>query len=251
MNRRVLIRPLKCGGFSLVELMISLLMGIVAMAVLLSMYLSTTQSARFKHAILKVQENGRFATDLISRTVRMAGYDDPMTATVVSAPLINGSITRLGAQIGGQTELKFLTDTLSVRYEGGTGIRDCQGQSVAADDWVTNMYGITTDNNLVCATFTNSSGSVSNVTRLAEGVENMIVLYGEDTDDTGDINRYVFSLFVTDWSKVLSLQISLLVNSIDNALLEDDTICFGCVLFNGTSDLLVRQEFQTTIEVRN
>jgi len=247
----MLIRPLKWGGFSLVELMISMLMGIIVMAVLLRMYQSNSQSARFKHAILKVQENGRFATDVISRTVRMAGYDNPMTATVVSAPLINGSVSHGGALISGQTELKTLTDTLSIRYEGGTGIRDCQGQSVAAGDWVTNMYGVTTDNNLVCATFTNSSGSVSNVTRLAEGVENLIVLYGEDIDDTGEINRYVFAPVVNDWTKVLSLQISLLVNSIDNALLEDDTICLGCVLFNGTSDLLVRQEFQTTIEVRN
>ena len=79
MYRRMLIRPLKCRGFSLVELMISMLMGIVVMAVLLSMYQSNSQSARFKHAVLKVQENGRFATDVIGRTVRMAGYDNPMT----------------------------------------------------------------------------------------------------------------------------------------------------------------------------
>ena len=166
---------MNCRGFSLVELMVSLLVGLFAMAVLLGVYQSNTSVARFHNAVLKVQENGRFATDVIGRTARMAGYDDPMTATEVAAPLIDGSINRAGAQIS-QTGLKLDGDTVSIRYEGGADIRDCQGQSVAADDWVTNMYAITTDNNLVCATFTNNSGLVSDAITLAEGVEDMRVL---------------------------------------------------------------------------
>ena len=250
MTVRKLHRTMRCSGFSLVELMISLVIGLIAMAVMLGIYQGNTQIARFQSAILKVQENGRFAIDMISRSTRMAGYDDPLTATVVSAPLIDGSMDSAGAQIS-QTGLKTDGDTLSIRYEGGAGIRDCQGQSVAADDWVTNMYAITTDNNLVCATFTNNSGLVSNATTLAEGVEDMRVVYGLDIDATGDVNRYVRSVAVADWSQVVSLRVALLVNSIDNALTADDTICLGCIVFAGASDLLARQEFQTTIEIRN
>ena len=250
MYRRMRNGNMNCRGFSLVELMVSLVVGLIAMAVLLGVYQSNTSIARFHSAVLKVQENGRFATDVIGRTARMAGYDDPMTVTEVTAPLIEGSMNSSGAQIS-QTGLRTDGDTVSIRYEGGTDIRDCQGQSVAANDWVTNMYAITTDNNLVCATFTNNSGLVSDATTLAEGVEDMRVLYGLDIDATGDINRYARAVAVSDWSQVRSLRVSLLVNSVDNALVENDTICLGCAVYSGTSDLLVREEFQTTIEVRN
>jgi len=49
------------------------------------------------------------------------------------------------------------------------------------------------------------------------------------------------------------LRVALLVNSIGSVLTTDDTNCLGCRVFAGTfdADRLVRQEFQTTIEVRN
>jgi type IV pilus assembly protein PilW len=250
MSAGKLCRPLKCGGFSLVELMISLVLGLLVMAVMLGIYQSNTQTARFHNANLKLQENGRFAMDIISRTARMAGYDDPMTTTEVATPVINGSIDSAGALIT-QTGLKLSEHTLSVRFEGGTDIRDCQGQSVAADDWVTNMYAVSTDNNLVCATFTNNSAVVSDASAIAEGVENMRVLYGLDLDESGNVNRYVRSQAVSDWSQVISLRVALLVNSINPVLNTDDTVCLGCLVFSGTADRLIRQEFQATIEIRN
>jgi type IV pilus assembly protein PilW len=250
MSAGKLCRTMKCSGFSLMELMISLVLGLIVIAVMLGIYLSNTQTARFHSSNLKVQENGRFAIDVISRTVRMAGYDDPMTATNVSAPLVNGSMVSTGALIT-QTGLKPTGDTLSVRFEGGTKIRDCQGQPVAADDWVTNMYAVSTDNNLVCATFTNNSAVVSDSLAMAEGVEDMRVLYGLDLDESGNVNRYVRSQAVSDWSQVISFRIALLVNSINPVLNTDDTVCLGCVVFSGTADRLIRQEFQTTIEIRN
>ena len=250
MNAGKTSRKVKCGGFSIVELIIAMVLGLVIMAVMLGIYQSNSQNARFYSANLKVQENGRFALDVMGRTVRMAGYDDPMTSTAVAAPLVNGSMDSAGALIT-QTGLKSAGDTLSVRYEGGAGIRDCQGQAVAADDWVTNMYAITTDNNLVCATYTNNSATVSDAVPVAEGVEDMRVLYGLDLDDSGDVNRYVRSQAVADWSQVISLRIAMLMNSIDPVLPEDDTVCMGCVVFNGSMDRLVRQEFHSTVQIRN
>ena len=250
MNIGKTVNQASCGGFSLVELMIATVLGLVIMAVMLGIYQSNTENARFYSANLKVQENGRFALDVIGRTARMAGYDDPMTTTTVAAPQVNGSMDSSGALIT-QSGLKADGDTLSVRYEGGTGIRDCQGQAVAADDWVTNMYAVTTDNNLVCATFSNNSAVVSDAIPVADGVEDMRVLYGLDLDDSGDVNRYVRSQAVGDWSQVISMRIALLVNSIDPVLPEDDNVCMGCTVFNGSADRLVRQEFHSTIQVRN
>jgi prepilin-type N-terminal cleavage/methylation domain-containing protein len=62
------------GGFSLIELMISLTLGLLVLGMVLTVYLSSMNAYLFQNGVLRVQENGRFAVDVLSRTVRMAGY---------------------------------------------------------------------------------------------------------------------------------------------------------------------------------
>ncbi len=237
------------GGFTLVELMVSLVIGLIIMAALIALYMSNIQAARFQTAVQQMQENGRFAVDVLSRTTRMAGYDDPLTTTALPTPVVVGSTNASGA-IFYQTGLLSSGDTVAIRFEGGTGIRDCQGVAVNADSWVLNLYAVSTDNNLVCATQT-SAGATNNITTLAEGVEDMRVFYGVDKDADGIADKYVGAGDVTDWSEVVSMQFALLVNSVSNALLEPDTVCMGCTFFNGTNDKMLRAEFLTTIGIRN
>lgn len=241
----------RAGGFTLVEMMVALVVGLMTMGALIALYLSNSQSVRFQSGVLRVQENGRFAIDMISRSMRMAGYDDPLTKSFEpAAPLIHGTNGPTGALIT-QTGLKTGTDTVAVRYEGGTNIRDCKGQPVTAGNFVTNLYGISTDNNLVCATRQNSNGVIRDATTLAEGVEDMEVLFGLDTDTDGVANKYVGPAAVGDWTQVVSVQIALLVNSVSNALLDAQTVCLGCNAFNGTSDRMIRAQYETTVGVRN
>lgn len=61
-------------GLTLVEIMVALTIGLILIAGVAQIFLGARQSYRFQDALSRVQENGRYAADLISRDARMAGY---------------------------------------------------------------------------------------------------------------------------------------------------------------------------------
>jgi type IV pilus assembly protein PilW len=89
---------------------------------------------------------------------------------------------------------------------------------------------------------------------LVEGIENMQVLYGEDTDNDGTANRYVTADNVTDMSKVVSVRISLLARSNDDHVtINKQTYHFPTMSAATTTaaDNRLRHAFNTTITLRN
>lgn len=62
------------AGFSLIELMIAMLLGLMLTAGAIQVLLSTQQSYRLQENMSRVQENGRFAVELIARDLRMTGF---------------------------------------------------------------------------------------------------------------------------------------------------------------------------------
>ena len=99
----------------------------------------------------------------------------------------------------------------------------------------------------------------SNGDELIEGVENLQILYGEDTDADGEgangdgtANRYVpISTASLDIDRVVSVRLSLLARSLNNNL----TTTPSPYTFNGTTvtpaDQYLRKVFTTTITLRN
>ena len=61
-------------GLSLIELMIAMLVGLILIAGVLSVFISSRQSYGVNGAMGKIQENGRFALNFIGHDTRMAGY---------------------------------------------------------------------------------------------------------------------------------------------------------------------------------
>lgn len=102
---------------------------------------------------------------------------------------------------------------------------------------------------------------------LVEGIENMQILYGVDTDrdkpPTGDwfnADGYVPASAVTNWSQVVSVRIALLVSGRVSATttgetltMETDTTNYGLagVSVNPVDDRRQRRVFTTTIDIRN
>lgn len=61
-------------GFSLVELMIAVVLGLILMTGVIQMFVSTKMAFSSQQALSRVQETGRLAVEFMSRDVRMAGY---------------------------------------------------------------------------------------------------------------------------------------------------------------------------------
>lgn len=91
---------------------------------------------------------------------------------------------------------------------------------------------------------------------LLEGVENMAITYGLDTDNDNIPNSYVNFSGITQsadgWRKVLSVRIELLVRSIeDNVLPEEQPYTFNGDLVDSHNDRRMRQVFINTIGIRS
>lgn len=105
-----------------------------------------------------------------------------------------------------------------------------------------------------------SGGAAASVAEeLIEGVENMQILYGEDTSPivagvARTVDQYVAADAAPVWNNVLAVRISLLMRSVENSVVNQPQ----AVAFNGATvnsgvgaDRRLRKVFTTTIAVRN
>lgn len=69
-------------GFTVIELMIALVLGLIIIGGVLTVFLSNSQTFRTNEALSRIQENGRFAIDLLGTDLRHAAY---LTAIEVCA----------------------------------------------------------------------------------------------------------------------------------------------------------------------
>jgi type IV pilus assembly protein PilW len=94
---------------------------------------------------------------------------------------------------------------------------------------------------------------------MVAGVENMQVLYGEDTDDDGVANRYRTADSVANFDDVVSMRIGLLLRTDGNISPDTNTQTY---ILNGTTaeigttvdpfnDRRGRYVFSSTIKLRN
>jgi len=89
---------------------------------------------------------------------------------------------------------------------------------------------------------------------LVEGIENMQVLFGEDTNADGDgtANRYLsFGADGLDMDRVVSVRISLLARSLNDNLTTEPSSYFFVEQEPAPDDRRLRKVFTTTITLRN
>lgn len=88
---------------------------------------------------------------------------------------------------------------------------------------------------------------------LAGGIETMQVRYGVDNDSDGAMDDVVPASAVADWTRVLSVEVSLLARASEEYGTETDTAVYrlGGTTFNPPDDRRLRQVFSTSVGVRN
>ena len=100
---------------------------------------------------------------------------------------------------------------------------------------------------------TEAGGVMGNPLPLVEGVSNIQFMYGENTDQSKgrEADIFVPADQVSDWTDVVSIRISLLVQSREDNLIGSPQ----AYTFNGSAyipnDKRIRKEFTTTVNLRN
>ena len=88
--------PRSQRGFTLIELMISLVIGLLLSAAIVKIYVDTSQIYKFQNAVSEVQENGRFASAFLRRAARLAGnFGCDASKPISGSTLSDAEATRL------------------------------------------------------------------------------------------------------------------------------------------------------------
>jgi type IV pilus assembly protein PilW len=90
---------------------------------------------------------------------------------------------------------------------------------------------------------------------LVEGIEDMRIMYGEDTDATSDNvpNLYRLADSVANWEKIVGMRVGFLARTTSDVdqRLDTKTHAFDGITMNPTDDHRRRQLFLSTVQVRN
>jgi type IV pilus assembly protein PilW len=219
MQRLKPIRIVRPDGFTLVELMIAILIGLFLVGGLMTLLQSNRRSFYSQNQLAVLQDSQRLAMSMITDVVQTAGYyPDPTnntpqsTMAAITTPVNMGS----GQYVAG-TEGSALPaaggDTIYIRYatKPSDGILNCAGTSngTGANVAYLNKFSVsTTTGQLVC----NMNGTDY---PLVSGVRNMQVLYGINSAGTGNnVDEYQnANSMAGNWNKVISVVVTLTFNN--------------------------------------
>jgi len=255
MNKRT-----RQAGFSLIEMMVAMALGLLLVVVIGQVFITSKESYRTTEDLSRLQENARFAAAQMSRVVRMAAFTtDPLANRTAVFPL--ATAPAIAGTEGGGT----VADQVTVRYLGsGAGtadgsILDCQGNPIRADELAVARFYIAAGANGANALFCDNTGTVGPLgmvtgpVELASDVENMQILYGEDTDLDATANRYLPASDVASFDNVVSVRIALVVRSTNQVAASVNTSTYNLLgtVFDPVDDRRLRRMYVSTVTLRN
>jgi type IV pilus assembly protein PilW len=256
--------PSRSRGFSLVEILVSLVIGLVVVAAVIVSIIGAGKAGRYQAAYAQMNEDAQIGLSILSRDLQMAGFAQPTSVTTTGSGAsltLTLTSTNLGASnfiFGCDTGFSSptastlacgtaTTSAFEVVYEAdirntvpaGGVPSDCLGNGIpTGPPYVAhNRYflsaGISGRPELYCAS--NNAGNTPQP--LIENIENMQVRYGTSLlaaptqvvryVSASDINGLGAVAAALEWARVVSVRVCLLVRSADPVLNPgDDTVVY-------------------------
>jgi len=81
-------RPTREGGFTLVELMVGITLGLIVLGVMTTVFVSTSSTRREMERSGRQIENGRYAVEILDDDLVVAGYFGEFDVRTVDAPTV-------------------------------------------------------------------------------------------------------------------------------------------------------------------
>lgn len=151
------------AGFTLIELMISLVLGLLISAAVIQVYIVNTRTVTIQQSASEVQDSTIFALQSLEDHIRIANLGNPITS--INDMTNHGGIVLTPSNLGtaNKTDASFLTnsasskdwtgvsnitgvdsDQLTIQYKNITpnDLYDCQGGEIKAGstDWIVERY---------------------------------------------------------------------------------------------------------------
>ena len=194
------------SGYTVVELLIASVLGLVLLAGIGQLFVGSNQTFRMQRQLADVQDSGRFAVWFLKEELERYGIQ-------VGAGEPPETLSTDFWVDGGDDE----NDEITVRYEVAGAATDCAGNAVDDVDVdgdgnfeVENRYFVQ-DGQLQCEG--NGGGAAQ---PLVANVESFQILYGLDANNNGVADQYVTADAVTAPGLVMAVRFSLLIRGEEN-----------------------------------
>jgi type IV pilus assembly protein PilW len=110
------------AGFSLVELMVALTLGLIIIGGVISIFVTNQQAFRTTEGLSRLQENARLSFELMSREIRQAGGNPCGTRSVAS--VLKPSANNWSTDWGGGTIIGYESATVAPQTPVGTAVAE-------------------------------------------------------------------------------------------------------------------------------
>ncbi|WP_180064841.1 MULTISPECIES: prepilin-type N-terminal cleavage/methylation domain-containing protein [unclassified Acinetobacter] len=189
----------KQRGFTLLELMIALVLGLIVTAAAVQLILGSFITTRLQEANSQIQDSGLFGIDYIIKDIQMLNFgnsnqyeiksDTPRGGVILTAGTNTSNLNaNLGAtisaenlvsQTNGPSNMSDIeSDQLTIQFVAPTTMFNCEGISVRAGDLIVQRYFLREDNNflsLVCDANTPTPATITEQKTNGDGTTEEIV----------------------------------------------------------------------------
>lgn len=297
-------------GLTLVEIMVAMTIGLLIMAGMANLFVQTKQSFRQDELIARMQEDARYALDVISQDVSMTGFwgvimDGSQVTNHASVPTgastANNRFANYGVPLIGLdnvaagdmthdwaalTDVVATTDVLSIRRLEGSPTADPTAAAVSDNffmetngtlavmmkgssatlpaptgttywEYAPSIYYIRsfcrTGDGIPSLVKRSWINGVEQIDCIAQGIENMQIQYGLDTDGDGFADEYVNGMTAANAPGIATIRVFVLARSTneDQQYTNEKTYAFANFTPAAMNDKFYRRVYSTTIQTRN
>lgn len=236
-------------GVTIVEILVALVLGLLLINGITSVLLGSRKTSQAERNLLEMQSTGRVAIDLLLREVRKAGFRSNRVGSLADVfPVAVSPFTTAGAVVRGATTGSGIS--LRLQGSGDTWTADCLGNAVGdAQDLWQDLW--LEDGELFCRARNLSTGADQTMSLIPQ-IEALDITYGIDNNNDGFADVYQAVGAVTDWSRVVSVNLQLRVLSAEDGVADAPQAYVG---FDGTvvtpTDRRLRRTYAAVAALRN
>lgn len=313
------------GGFSLIELMIAMVLGIILTAGVVTLFVHSRQSFSQDENVARMQDEGRFALQEIARDVQMAGYvGEPLLSVAISLdPTLaidedcgdpaqanwiynltdeftgeNNALTSVDNADGGMAAAAFSCIDAGEIVEGTdvVGVKRIAGNALAPANVEPGNVYLRSNNTLgfvyqdppsvtpvpapfndweyrpriyFIRNFSNTAGDgIPSLCRkvlvggatptmttecIAQGIEDLQIEYGLDTNGDGSANRYLTDPTLAELQQAVSARVYLRARTLveDQRYTDERTYAVSNAPDVTPADKFHRRVYSTTVTIHN
>lgn len=275
------------SGLTIVELMVSLAIGLILMGGMVQIFKTNKNAYRYNNSLAEMQDNGNYALDFVTNQISQIGFvpdwngytptdingDEHTNRQDMEIWYYGATAPVIGTEGGGDK-----SDSITINVFADPNVAsptDCVGTVInAPGDFVSpprarpvGLPALLGIENALVAIENADTGRFSltcNEIEVAEGIENMQIVYGVDTADPdvaqpfeydGRVDKYLKAdeIAADEWLNILTVRIALLVASNDQSRTAENIHSYDLVgtEVKTSGDNKQRSVYTTTIRLRN